>query len=190
MAARVHLAEPTGRRVAGGHGGSKPVPDERVFAVAGGQAVEHRRADLGLHRRDSQVDDRFTVGVHWGAGATDTAIPEAKDTPGSPIYGMPIINSDEAANIVFLKHSVRPGFDGIDSELLFDEKTPLLPGDAKDSCPSWSQDAGLSRGSARPLASNPYGDAIAANPSHGRSSLLVGGPSLCVEPLASGLQIP
>ncbi len=98
MAARVHLADPAGHRVVGGHGEGQPVPDERVFAVAGGQAVEHRRADPGLHRRDSQVDDRFTVGVHWGAAATDTAIPEAKGTPGSPIYGLPIINAVETAN--------------------------------------------------------------------------------------------
>ena len=58
--------------------------------------------------------------------------PAAKNTPGSPIYGMPIINADEAANIVFLKRSMRPGFAGIDNELLFDEKTTLLFGDAKD----------------------------------------------------------
>jgi NAD(P) transhydrogenase subunit beta len=54
------------------------------------------------------------------------------NTPGSPIYGMPIIHADEAANIVFLKRSMRPGFAGIDNDLLFDEKTTLLFGDAKD----------------------------------------------------------
>lgn len=45
---------------------------------------------------------------------------------------MPIINADQAANIVFLKRSMRPGFAGIDNELLFDDKTTLLFGDAKD----------------------------------------------------------
>jgi NAD(P) transhydrogenase subunit beta len=45
---------------------------------------------------------------------------------------MPIISSDEAANIVFLRRSVRPGFAGIDSELHFYEKAPLLLGNAKD----------------------------------------------------------
>ena len=46
---------------------------------------------------------------------------------------MPIINADEAANIIFLKRSMRPGFAGIDNDLLFDDKTTLLFGDAKDS---------------------------------------------------------
>ena len=45
---------------------------------------------------------------------------------------MPIINADEAAHVVFLKRSMRPGFAGIDDELLYDEKTVLLFGDAKD----------------------------------------------------------
>jgi NAD(P) transhydrogenase subunit beta len=58
--------------------------------------------------------------------------PAAKKTVGSPIYGMPIINADEAGNIVFLKRSMRPGFAGIDNDLLFDDKTTLLFGDAKD----------------------------------------------------------
>jgi NAD(P) transhydrogenase subunit beta len=45
---------------------------------------------------------------------------------------MPIIHADEAANIVFLKRSMRPGFAGIDNDLLYDPKTVLLFGDAKD----------------------------------------------------------
>jgi NAD(P) transhydrogenase subunit beta len=45
---------------------------------------------------------------------------------------MPIIHADEAQNIVFLKRSMRPGFAGIDNDLLFDDKTTLLFGDAKD----------------------------------------------------------
>ena len=45
---------------------------------------------------------------------------------------MPIIHADQAGNIVFLKRSMRPGFAGIDNELLFDDKTTLLFGDAKD----------------------------------------------------------
>ncbi|MEI6701530.1 MAG: NAD(P)(+) transhydrogenase (Re/Si-specific) subunit beta, partial [Actinomycetota bacterium] len=45
----------------------------------------------------------------------------------------PIINADEARQIVFLKRSMRPGFAGIENELLYDPKTILLFGDAKDS---------------------------------------------------------
>jgi NAD(P) transhydrogenase subunit beta len=66
-------------------------------------------------------------------GANDVVNPAARDSPGSPIYGMPIINVDEAANVIFLKRSMRPGFAGIDNELLYNAKTTLLFGDAKDS---------------------------------------------------------
>jgi NAD(P) transhydrogenase subunit beta len=66
-------------------------------------------------------------------GANDVVNPAAYKTPGSPIYGMPILNVDQAKNIVFLKRSMRPGFAGIDNELLYDPKTIMLFGDAKDS---------------------------------------------------------
>jgi len=46
---------------------------------------------------------------------------------------MPILNVEEAKNIVFMKRSMRPGFAGIDNELLYDPKTIMLFGDAKDS---------------------------------------------------------
>jgi H+-translocating NAD(P) transhydrogenase subunit beta len=66
-------------------------------------------------------------------GANDVVNPAARTTPGAPIYGMPILNADEAQQVVFLKRSMRPGFAGIDNELLFDPRTTLLFGDAKDS---------------------------------------------------------
>jgi H+-translocating NAD(P) transhydrogenase subunit beta len=66
-------------------------------------------------------------------GANDVVNPAAKTTPGAPIYGMPILNADEAQQVVFMKRSMRPGFAGIENELLFDPKTTLLFGDAKDS---------------------------------------------------------
>ncbi len=65
-------------------------------------------------------------------GANDVVNPAAKTTPGAPIYGMPILNADEGKQIIFMKRSMRPGFAGIENELLFDEKTTLLFGDAKD----------------------------------------------------------
>ncbi|HET6809811.1 MAG TPA: NAD(P)(+) transhydrogenase (Re/Si-specific) subunit beta [Acidimicrobiales bacterium] len=64
-------------------------------------------------------------------GANDVVNPAAYDSPGSPIYGMPIIHVDQAANVIFLKRSMRPGFAGIDNELLYNPKTTLLFGDAK-----------------------------------------------------------
>ena len=66
-------------------------------------------------------------------GANDVVNPAARDSPGSPLYGMPILNADQAAHVVFLKRSMRPGFSGIDNALLYDPKTVLLFGDAKDS---------------------------------------------------------
>ncbi len=66
-------------------------------------------------------------------GANDVVNPAARTTPRAPIYGMPILNADEARQVVFMKRSMRPGFAGIENELLFDPKTTLLFGDAKDS---------------------------------------------------------
>ena len=75
----------------------------------------------------SQTDVALVV------GANDVVNPAAKTSPGSPIYGMPILSVDEARAVVFLKRSMRPGFAGIENELLYDPKTTLLFGDAKDS---------------------------------------------------------
>jgi H+-translocating NAD(P) transhydrogenase subunit beta len=66
-------------------------------------------------------------------GANDVVNPAARTSPGAPIYGMPILNADDARQIVFLKRSMRPGFAGIENDLLFDPKTTLLFGDAKES---------------------------------------------------------
>jgi NAD(P) transhydrogenase subunit beta len=66
-------------------------------------------------------------------GANDVVNPAAKTTPGCPIYGMPILDVDKAGNVIFLKRSMRPGFAGIENELLYDAKTTLLFGDAKES---------------------------------------------------------
>ena len=85
-----------------------------------------------LKEMDEANPEMATADVALVVGANDTVNPAAKNTVGSPIYGMPIINADEAENIVFLKRSMRPGFAGIDNELLFDDKTTLLFGDAKD----------------------------------------------------------
>jgi H+-translocating NAD(P) transhydrogenase subunit beta len=66
-------------------------------------------------------------------GANDVTNPAARSDPGSPIYGMPILDVDKAASIVVLKRSMNPGFAGIDNELYLDPKTTMLFGDAKDS---------------------------------------------------------
>jgi NAD(P) transhydrogenase subunit beta len=85
-----------------------------------------------LKEMDEANPEMPTADVALVVGANDTVNPAAQNTPGSPIYGMPIIHADEAQNIVFLKRSMRPGFAGIDNELLYDPKTVMLFGDAKD----------------------------------------------------------
>lgn len=65
-------------------------------------------------------------------GANDVVNPAARDSPGSPIYGMPIIDLSKVGQIVFLKRSMRPGFAGIDNALLYDPRTTMLFGDAKE----------------------------------------------------------
>ncbi len=86
-----------------------------------------------LKEMDEANPEFQSADVALVVGANDVVNPAAKNSPGSPIYGMPILAVDEARNIVFLKRSMRPGFAGIDNELLFDPKTTLLFGDAKDS---------------------------------------------------------
>ncbi len=65
-------------------------------------------------------------------GANDVVNPAAETTPGAPIYGMPILHANQARQVVFLKRSMRPGFAGIENELLYEPTTTLLFGDAKD----------------------------------------------------------
>jgi H+-translocating NAD(P) transhydrogenase subunit beta len=85
-----------------------------------------------LKEMDEVNPDLPSTDVALVVGANDVVNPAAR-TPGTPISGMPIINVDQAQSVVFLKRSMRPGFAGIENELLYDAKTQLLFGDAKDS---------------------------------------------------------
>jgi H+-translocating NAD(P) transhydrogenase subunit beta len=80
-----------------------------------------------------EINDEFKdADVVLVVGANDVVNPAARNTPSAPIYGMPILNADQAKQVVFMKRSMRPGFAGIENELLFEPTTTLLFGDAKD----------------------------------------------------------
>jgi NAD(P) transhydrogenase subunit beta len=81
-----------------------------------------------------EVNPEFrTADVALVVGANDVVNPAAKTSPGAPIYGMPILEVSDAQQVVFLKRSMRPGFAGIENELLHEPGTSLLFGDAKES---------------------------------------------------------
>ena len=80
-----------------------------------------------------QINEDFQrADVALVIGANDVTNPAARKDRASPIYGMPILNVDQAQNIIVIKRSMKPGFAGIDNELYLDPKTGMLFGDAKE----------------------------------------------------------
>ncbi|PTX59160.1 NAD(P) transhydrogenase subunit beta [Melghirimyces profundicolus] len=73
-------------------------------------------------------------------GSNDVVNPSARDVPDSPIYGMPILNVDQADHVLVLKRSLKPGFSGADNPLFHKDKTMLLFGDAQDSLTKLGQE--------------------------------------------------
>jgi H+-translocating NAD(P) transhydrogenase subunit beta len=77
-------------------------------------------------------------------GANDVTNPAAKNEPGSPVYGMPILDVDRAGSVLVIKRSMAPGFAGIGNELYFLANTTMLFGDAKQVVGSLVSDLGRS----------------------------------------------
>jgi NAD(P) transhydrogenase subunit beta len=83
---------------------------------------------LDLEEADPRMPQTDVVLV---LGANDVVNPSARDDPGSPIYGMPILNVDRARQIIVVKRSLSTGFAGIDNPLFYDDKTSMYFADAK-----------------------------------------------------------
>ena len=86
-----------------------------------------------LKEMDEANPDFPRTDVALVIGANDVVNPDARTNAGSPIYGMPILNVDDAKQVVVLKRSMNPGFAGIDNPLFLNPRTVMLFGDAKDS---------------------------------------------------------
>jgi proton-translocating NAD(P)+ transhydrogenase subunit beta len=86
-----------------------------------------------LHEMDESNEEFPRTDVALVIGANDVTNPDARNNQGSPIYGMPILNVDQAQTVVVLKRSMNPGFAGIENPLFLNPKTVMLFGDAKAS---------------------------------------------------------
>ena len=84
-----------------------------------------------LKEMDEINPDFQRTDVSLVIGANDVTNPAAKNTPSSPIYGMPILEVSDSRSVIVIKRSMNPGFAGIENELYFDPKTAMLFGDAK-----------------------------------------------------------
>ncbi len=84
-----------------------------------------------LYEMDDINEDFKNTDLALVIGANDVINPAARTQKDSPLYGMPILNVDQARSIMIIKRSLSPGFAGVDNELFYDPKTMMVFGDAK-----------------------------------------------------------
>jgi NAD(P) transhydrogenase subunit beta len=93
-----------------------------------------------LFDMDEINDDFAQCDVALVVGANDVVNPAARHDTSSPIYGMPILNVDQARTVMVIKRSLRPGFAGIENELFYAPKTLMVFGDARAVVPQLVQE--------------------------------------------------